>query len=141
MIAPERVFKRLVRLVPDLADLEAGTARVSKSGAFMDLHLDVLSRCDTEAGVVLEVALAHYYEQNGDLVPDPDMTMRVRLADGTAEALSFQDLRSYKEVYPEEGKVVITQMVHQNEFLGFWLLNAWKQGHRLGPQATRRDGS
>ncbi len=136
MIRPERVFKRLVRLVPDLADLEAGVARVSKiseSGVFMDLHLDVLSRSESSAEIIIKLALAHYYKQNGDLVPDPDMVIRVRLMGETAEALSYQDWQSYKEVYLGDGQINVTQKVHQNIFLGQWLLNAWKQGHRLGP--------
>ena len=39
----------------------------------MDLNLDLLSR----NGEIITVALSHYYEQNGDLIADPDMVVRI----------------------------------------------------------------
>ena len=42
---------------------------VLKSGGFMDLHFEKIGKN--------VFSLAHYYKQNGDLVPDPDMVIRV----------------------------------------------------------------
>lgn len=53
----------------------------------MDLNLDLLSR----NGEIITVALSHYYEQNGDLIADPDMVLRIDTKTETMEALTFQD--------------------------------------------------
>lgn len=74
-----------------------------RAGGFMDLVCEVLPRCDETGATVL--SLCHYFEQNGDLCQDPEMTVRLfhpgsrkELAMtpstdskwGRAEALSFQ---------------------------------------------------
>lgn len=123
------IYNRLEKLIPDLRELEPGDARKSEVSGFMDLNLDVLSKNDKE----LRIALAHYFEQNGDLVPDPDMEIRVYLMDGwkKAEALTYQDQRRYNEVYPEPGKMVPALKKSLNDFLAQWLKNCIDQGHNL----------
>jgi hypothetical protein len=48
---------------------------------------------DTSHGPVFSIA--HYYEQEGDIVPDPDVTL-LRAADGEFYPLSYQDGRVYR---------------------------------------------
>ncbi len=95
-----------------------------KSSGFMDLSVEFL-RSEPNGDSVL--AMAHYYEQNGDLIPDPDMTVRVS-KDGTVEALTFQDYRTYREVYPD-GKLNASEKRGQNSFLAVWLKNIAAQGY------------
>ena len=71
----------------------AGRSKKFKATGIMDLHLESLSQNT--------VSLTHYFEQNGDLVPDPDMEIRLDPVAKTALALHFQDQRSYQEVYPD----------------------------------------
>jgi uncharacterized protein YqiB (DUF1249 family) len=59
---------------------------------YQTLHVDVLER----GSDFVTIALAHYYEQNGDLVPDPDMTVRLYSKYGMAEALTFQNAFLYQ---------------------------------------------
>ncbi len=77
------------------------------------------------------IALAHYYEQNGDLVPDPDMEIAIYPKMQMAEALSYQDTYGYRQVYPEPGKVNLKAKRDLNSFLNTWLSNIKAQGHRL----------
>ena len=118
---------------------------MSKSNGFMALHLDVLSRVDklvqpnqSRIAGELRIALHHSYEQNGDLVPDPDMEIRVFLLQdwNKAEALTYQDAFTYREVYPEPGKVDIRAKKEMNSFLAQWLKNCIDQGHSLRKEAV-----
>jgi hypothetical protein len=54
----------------------------SQVSGFMDVNLDLLSRNHE----IITVALSHYYEQNGDLVADPDMMVRIDTKSETVEA-------------------------------------------------------
>ena len=125
----DTIYELLEMLIPDLHSLKPADARVSRSENFMDLHLDVLSRTDTE----LRIALHHSFELNGDLVPDPDMTVRIYLLEGwkKAEALSYQDQFCYREVYPAPNLVNVQAKKELNQFLVRWLKNCVDQGHSL----------
>jgi len=65
-----------------------------------------------------------------DKVPDPDMTVRL-WRNGMAEALSFQDSTTYREVYPEPGKANLSAKKELNSFLSLWLRNLVNQGHKV----------
>ena len=97
-----------------------------KSGGFMDLNLDVLG-ADGES---ITIALSHYFVQNGDMIPDPDMEIRIYPEMRMAEALTYQDSFGYREVYPEPGRVDPAAKQDLNTFLGYWMGNLLKQGFR-----------
>lgn len=80
-----RISQRiLVRLTEGL---DVGTSKkVDNGGAFMAVHVEMHRWID---GSVM-VSVAHYFEQNGDLVPDPDVVF-VRRADGMFAPISFQN--------------------------------------------------
>lgn len=125
----ERNFKALTTLVPGICELQEGTAVRLKSSGFMDLTVDCIER--PAAGYVI-VAMAHRYEQNGDLVPDPEMVLRLHVPMGTVEALSIEHLGRRWEVYSMDGKRYSpTQKSDQNRFLAQWLVNLKAQGHQL----------
>ena len=89
---------------------------------YQSLHVDVLERTTDH----VTIALAHYYEQNGDLVPDPDMEVRLYPKHGIAEALTFQNAYIYQEVYTEkDGKrfVHLEAKRQLNAFLLEWSRN------------------
>lgn len=123
-----RNFRKLLQLIPHLAELEAGHyLRFEAGKAFMPLSVDTLDR----EGKRLRIALAHNFEQNGDLVPDPDMELRVDLEAETVEALTYQDQRVYQEVYPAPGQVHLGLKISLNSFLSTWLTNISHQAFRL----------
>jgi hypothetical protein len=78
------------------------------------------------------ISLTHYYEQNGDLVANPDMTVRFfeypEVNFKGVEALTYQDQFGYQQVYPEPGKVYPRVKKQLNAFLCTWLNNLKKQG-------------
>lgn len=79
-------------------------------------------------------ALAHYFEQNGDLVADPDMEFKVYPDKKMVEALSYQDSLGYRRVYPYPGdfsRFNIREKNQLNRFLSFWLGNLITQGFQL----------
>ena len=119
----ERIYKKLVKLIPDLDSIQEHAC--SKSEPYMDLHLDVLYR-DKDSIVI---ALAHNFRQNGDVVPDPDMQIKIYPAAQMAEALTYQDQYSYQEVYPEPGKYRPHLKKDLNSFLSQWLNNLIQQEH------------
>lgn len=144
----ERNHRALLELCPDLPSLKPGDHRRHDRGegsGLMPLSLDVL-----EAGFArrsslgapqaetrfLRVALSHHYEQNGDLVPDPDMELRV-FTDPSfprVEALAIQHATGhYARVYPRPGCVDPRQKRDQNAFLAVWLRNLKAQGFSLAP--------
>lgn len=97
----------------------------------MDLNFDYLGK--DERGLHT-IALSHNYEQNGDLVPDPDMQIRINTQMKTAEAVTFQNVYVYQEVYEEiDGKMYVREKLKKelNLFLSQWLSNAIAQGHRI----------
>lgn len=106
-----------------------------RAQGFMDLVVERLPDCAITGAPVL--SLCHYFEQHGDLCKDPDMTVRVfepraALANGMLDALTFEQSIPpiYQEVYPEAGKVRPKLKQELNAFLGTWLRNLEKQGHR-----------
>lgn len=102
-----------------------------KSGSYMDLSIDRISSN--------KLAIAHNHIQNGDVVPDPDMTLKVYLESKMVEALTYQDSMTYTVVYPEEGKVNPRAKKELNDFLGQWLSNLKRQGFMLYPKTTKED--
>jgi len=126
-------FKRV--LGREARELEFDRAYRFRASGFMDLVVERLPDCGMTGAPV--VALCHYFEQNGDLCRDPEMTVRVFEpksvnAAGMIEALTFEQSIPpiYQQVYPEPGKVRPQLKKDLNAFLGTWLRNLEQQGHR-----------
>ena len=126
MNAQKEIYKRLVRVIPNLYSInESGK---SEAPGFMDFNLDILQR----KGDVLRVAISHYYKHpSGDMIPDPDMEVMVNRKSETAEALTYQDTYGYQEVYSEDGSCNESLQCSLNEFLLMWLNNLHEQGHKI----------
>ncbi|MFA6990219.1 MAG: DUF1249 domain-containing protein [Candidatus Gastranaerophilaceae bacterium] len=89
----------------------------------MDLHVERIPP-DT-------ISISHYYKENGDLISDPDILVKIDLENQTAEALTFQNSYIYQEVYPLYPDM--TKFDHKlkddlNLFLSEWLNNLRNQG-------------
>ena len=132
----EMYYARIEALLQrPIGSLEVGDVIRLQAPGFMDLVVEVLPNCPETGTKVL--SLCHYFEQNGGLCQDPEMTVRLfepsTAADrGRAEALTFQQAIPpvYQEVYPEPGKYYPRLRRELNSFLGVWLRNLEAQGHQ-----------
>ena len=97
---------------------------------YMDLSVDRLS---SEHEGTIRISLAHNFVQNGDLMADPDMEIRIYPALKAVEALTYQmdSLGIYQVVFPEPGKVYPKLKKDLNKFLNQWLSNLIDQGFYL----------
>jgi uncharacterized protein YqiB (DUF1249 family) len=98
---------------------------------FMRLHVEKIGEG--------EYAMSHTYEQNGDLMRDPEITFKVSMAGKTCyvEALTYRqdNLCINHEVYTYDDSgnrkgVYLKLKKDINAFLGVWLRNLKMQGFR-----------
>lgn len=131
----ERNFNRLVKLgiINQEGELQFKDAAKIKNKSFMDLNLDELRK--DEHGYV--IAMAHNFVQNGDIMADPDMEVRIIPEMHSVEALTYQhdSMGIFQKVYPEPGKVNQKLKPRLNSFLENWLKNLICQGFKLIPEA------
>ena len=135
MTSYELNFKKLTKII-DLEALKKEEYLLYSSRGFMDLHANFL-REEKDGRYIL--SLAHNYEQNGDLVNDPDVEIRVDERYHTVEALTYQDALTYNEVYFEkDGEVLVNLQLKRslNQFLSKWLTNLSNQGFTRASQAS-----
>ena len=121
----ERIFDKLSRIV-DFDALKNNEYLKYKSIRLMDLNVDFLRGDNKE----FRISMAHDYEQNGDLMCDPDMEIRVYPETKMAEAMTYQDGFGYKEVYVETESRTLVHLKNKkelNEFLNKWLTNLINQ--------------
>ncbi len=100
-----------------------------KAAGFMDLVVEVW-----QSGQTTFVSLAHYGEQNGDLMKDPDMLFKVK--DGIVTPIEFQN--DYVGVYQD----AIDNPRLQKELLSFaktWINNLIEQGHQLQKEVDENE--
>lgn len=90
------------------------------SGGYMPLTVEVLTP--------ESISMTHYYEMNGDLVPDPDMTLKIDTETRSVESLSFQNIYIYQQVYSEDGIANKKLQKSLDSFLNDWLSNLIHQG-------------
>lgn len=121
-----RIYSKLFQLIPNVMTFRE--ALKLKAPGFMDLNVDLIE----ETKEYRVIALSHYYKhQSGDMIPDPDMVVRIQKQSHTAEALSFQDMYRYVEVYSEREESANRKVKAElNQFLDFWLSNLLAQGHK-----------
>lgn len=119
----EQIYNALRDLLGNLGELPDNSKM--KSFGFMDLNLDKLEQRNTST----TITLSHYYKHpSGDMIPDPDMEIRIFHELEMAEALSFQDIFGYKRVYHENGYIDAKAKRELNNFLLQWLRNLKQQG-------------
>ena len=128
------IFNKLEKLgVISLSDVDSAKSVIDPGGGMMDLNYDNLGTRKLDLGnyVSYDIALAHNYIQNGDVMADPDMEIRIYPEIKYAEALTYQQdgLGIFQQVYPEPGKVYPKLKKELNQFLNQWLRNCIDQGH------------
>lgn len=106
------------------ADLAVGDSRKLDQGkGFQPVHVERLAK--------QLYSVAHYYEQNGDLVPDPDMVFW-KGTDGNYYPVSFQNSLGLRESArldtDDAGRTIVTHFAKavqadQASFCGLWMRN------------------
>ncbi len=121
---PEMNYARLMELVPHVMDKRYRYAKLKADG-FMDLSIEWISED--------RIAIAHYGEQNGDLMADPDMTLIVDNEVKTLMPATYQNdyVGVYQEVYTDDGRWLPRLSRDLTSFLTTWLKNIEFQGHVL----------
>jgi hypothetical protein len=120
--AAEKAFRLLTDLIPNLR--ERTTMRLTAPG-FMDL---IVEKIDIEAADRENcegLSLAHYYQQNGDHIPDPDMELVVDWDRKRVEPVSFAMTGIYRRASQSRA-----EEQDQASFLVMWLRNLRAQGHQ-----------
>lgn len=126
-----RNFNRLVKIgiIDEKGVIQFTEALKLKRSGFMDLNFDYLEK-DNQGQII---AMAHNYIQNGDVMADPDMQIRIIPEMQSIEALTFQTDNPpiYQEVYPEKNTVNTRLKKELNTFLETWLKNIIDQGFKF----------
>ncbi len=132
---PELNYRAFAKLFPEIMNGEYRSMRLKAGPSFMPLHVGWI---DNNV-----VALSHTYEQNGDLMYDPEMTFRVDRDKGTLEALTFRQdggLPIYQQVYPEPGRWIPKLRSDLNKFADQWMKNITQQEYVREQAVVERDG-
>lgn len=118
----ETIYKKLEKLgITDLTEYKK-----IENAPYMSLSIDILEDSKEEK----KIAMAHNYIQNGDVMADPDMEIKIHKEMKMAEALTYQQdgLGIFQNVYPAPD-IVNTKLKGQlNRFLNQWLTNLINQG-------------
>lgn len=118
-------YERILKLIPGIENMKLGDSGKLTSEGFMDLSYEVLDLRTNR----LDIAITHYYKQNGDLVPDPDMRIWLDLEKKMAFPMWFQNSIAYRACIDENDRVSIKEFKQQSAFLSQWLRNLKSQGH------------
>lgn len=126
-------YKRLLALLPNMQTMEPGSAVKMKAEPFMDLCIDVIR----QQGTVTQISMAHYYEQNGDLMPDPDMEVMLMHVTQMALPVHFQNAIAYRVCMEGTRITNSKEFADQSSFLSLWLRNIKSQGHCIIPSTDK----
>ena len=124
----QTIFKELNKIV-DLNKLQELEHLKFTSKGFMDLNFDFLRIDEQDRHII---AISHYYKQNGDMISDPDMEIRIDHSRNppTCEALTYQDSNLYQEIYPIVDNVEMVNPIFKqslNNFLLYWIKKIQRQ--------------
>lgn len=124
-----KTVERIIELFGGMEHLKEHPIKI-KNGGFMDLHIEYIGT--GPRGFPL-VSVAHYYEQNGDLMRDPDMVFEVSQGMGWGPISYRQDgLGIFQEsvFLNEEDKVMINPrlVLEMKTFARQWDKNLKEQG-------------
>lgn len=116
-----RNYHMFARLFPDV---------LSKKYQYLHLESDGFEPLSLEWLSGGELSMMQTYEQNGDLMRDPDMVLRINTEEQTIQAASFEQssLGLYQEVFTEAG-CDMNLMKELDDFLSQWLSNIAVQGY------------
>jgi len=131
MKAINKQAKKVMDVLIEGVDIDADDSKKidNTKGTFMPVHIEYVTNC--ELGAIYSVA--HYYEQNGDLMRDPDMEF-LKGGDGEYYPISFwQDspiVRDEPVEWGEGGEIERCDDLKQIAMISFanrWMKNIKQQ--------------
>jgi N12 class adenine-specific DNA methylase len=86
--------------------------------------------------------MAHYYEQNGDLMSDPYIEVGIYPAYGIAIPIAYEqhNMGIYQELVNSEGKIKEKQILDVMQFINQWMRNIKAQGRTI-TEKDRQNGT
>ena len=133
---PEKNYRAFARQFPEIINGEYRylELRAGADSGYMPLIIQYIGEN--------EIAVAHTYLQNGDVMNDPEMTFRIDRDKGALEPLTYQQdaLGLYQRVYPEPGKWIPKLRNDLSTFAEQWLKNIEAQGRTKYRAIAERDG-
>jgi len=122
------IYETIYKKLDELGITQLTEYKKYKNPPYMDLSVDVLNAKDADGNKI--IAMAHNYIQNGDVMADPDMEIKIFPELKMAEALTYQQdgLGIFQRVYSGEYTVNIKLKKQLNLFLNQWLTNLKNQG-------------
>ena len=140
----QKNYQELVKIMGEKF-WEIDHAIVSVEG-MMDLIYETLDKLDATEGEEYRIALAYYYEQNGDLMADPCFDILLRVFEdtekNTIESLSWRldGLGMYREVYTDENRTEFypREKKGQNEALSEMINAAIQSGYKYNPELVEQ---
>jgi hypothetical protein len=131
------VNKQAAAILDELTrDLDVCQSRKLDAGrGYMPVHIE----CLQVSGLGRHFSIAHYFEQNGDLVPDPDVVL-VRRADGSWVPISFQNSIAYRVAvrWLEDGTIEVDERQQRDlaSFVNTWMKNIREQQDLVSAQKS-----
>ena len=110
-----------------LGVLDIKSSKKIKSKGYMDLNIDVLEDND-ETRVI---AMTHNIIMDGDLIADPEITIKLSKNTVEAKVLTYQvySLGVYEKIYESENVVDYHSMYYLNRYLNNWLITLEERGY------------
>jgi len=110
-----------------LGVMDITSSKKIKSKGYMDLNIDVLEN-DDETRVI---AIAHNIIMDGDLIADPEMTVKLFKYTAEAKVLTYQvySLGVYEKVYESETVGHFHNKYFLNRYLNNWLITLEERGY------------
>lgn len=98
------------------------------SEGFLDLTIEGLEEnLLTPWGIGITYSLCHYYEQNGDLMRDPEMVFIV--VDNRANENDFENLHIYPKMYQQDNLAIYEESIAIEYGKITSYIKAWQAAH------------
>ena len=115
------LYEQLNELFPQIISKESTYIQLEAGEAFDKLNVEWVSEN--------EIAVSHTYEQNGDIMRDPEIVFSINTDDFTASAISYENSSLGKyEVY-DESEESQARKDDCNIFASEWFDNISEQGY------------
>ena len=123
----ESNYLRLLHLIPELDRID-GCYR-SRVAGDCELYVEILERCR----YTVTLSLTYYFENDGERIADPDMTVRAYLDGSLAEAMSLCGNHRHAELrrLAKAHRAELDARSQRNVVLNKWLEYLTYQGHLI----------
>ncbi|QDU73759.1 hypothetical protein Pan97_07580 [Bremerella volcania] len=126
----QKATKTFLKLVDGLDHVGANKKIDNAAGAFMPVCVEIIAEPSQFRNGCFVVAVTHYYESNGDLVTDPEVTFLVT-AEKTVFPLTFEQGGVCYRVAAkiENGKIMFDKAAQRDLalFCNDWMANIAEQ--------------